>query len=379
MKLGSKARVAGFIGALLASGIMPLTFAQGQERNLDRESSVGKVFAGEFGDQDNPARFTLSQAAGESLDLTAMPVAGSDPYLKVYDAGSGALVAENDDSNGSLAANVRLYSEGARRLRIEVSGAGGSTDGARFDLVVRPSDYRPAPVREIQSGESFSGSIQSQDEQLFRIRAERGQQWEFSMVQAEGSNLDPLLAIYSGERPVGAPLGEDDDGGGDLNSLLKFTAPANGVYVVRASGVGSTAGGYTFSAGPVQVPQPVEVRNMGLDAAVSGSLDSRVRERLYRLDEQARAVLRDASGMLVVEMKRAGSDESDFDPVLEIGFETPLGFSVLRADDDSGGELDAKIEIDASSFTPEWLETLRIKAKSYGESEGDFQLTASIS
>src|SRR5690606_2981134 len=111
------------IGAVALAAIMSGTAAQAQERNLDRENSVGKVFSGEFGDSDNPARFVLSQAAGEGLELTAMPVAGADPYVKVFDAGSGALIAENDDANGSLAANVRLYSEAARQLRIEVSGA----------------------------------------------------------------------------------------------------------------------------------------------------------------------------------------------------------------------------------------------------------------
>src|SRR5687768_17620831 len=101
-------RFTGLAAAVLVAA--PLA-AQAQERDLDSEPSVGKVFTGEVGEGGEAARYLLTLQAGQAVDLTAAPVGGSDPKLQVFDAASGDLVAENDDSNGTLAANVRLYSD----------------------------------------------------------------------------------------------------------------------------------------------------------------------------------------------------------------------------------------------------------------------------
>ena len=42
------------------------------------------------------------------------------------------------------------------------------------------------------------GTLGSEDEQVFRFRAERGQTLTIAMNQAEGSSLDPLLDVFAG-------------------------------------------------------------------------------------------------------------------------------------------------------------------------------------
>ena len=109
-----------FIAAALLVAAPLAAQAQDQERNLDREPSTGKIVAGEVPEGGGTARFVLTLLAGQAIDLTAAQVAGSDPVLRVYDVADDSLMAENDDSSGSLAANVRLYSETRKQVRIEV-------------------------------------------------------------------------------------------------------------------------------------------------------------------------------------------------------------------------------------------------------------------
>lgn len=368
-----------FAGALLAATI-PLAPALAQDRDLDREAPQGKVFRGEFGDSDDPARFSLTLEGGQAVELTAAQVAGSDPFLRVFDAGSGELLAENDDSAGSLSATVRLYSPQARRVRIEVTSAmlDESSGSSRFDLILRPSDYRPRPPRSLALGETLSGTLGSDDEELFRFRAESGQILTIAMNQTEGSGLDPIFEIFAGNDPVGEPLASDDDGGGGLDARVRFAVPRTGNYVVRAHGVSPSAGAFTISAALAAAIDrtPVEI---DLDRPVSDALDGDTPERFYRLSERARSALASAPGTLVVDLRHTGEEEEALDPVVEVGFETPLGFSSVANDDDGGGGMDARVSIDVSQLDGTWLEDLRIKAGAFSESSGGYELVVTRS
>lgn len=65
------------------------------------------------------------------------------------------------------------------------------------------------------------------------------------------------------------------------------------------------------------------------------------------------------------------------DPMLEVGFQTPLGFTSMLSDDDGGGETNARLELDAAQLTGDWLAALRIKAAAFLESQGHYELTVS--
>lgn len=367
-----------FIVAALLAACAPIA-VQAQERDLDNEPTVGKVFTGEVPEGGGPAQFLLTLRGGQAIDLTAAQVGGSDPALKVYDAGSRELIAENDDSAGSLAANVRLFSETTRRVRIEVSNAAvDPTPGPmRFDLVLRPSDYRPKPVREIALGQELTGTLERGDEQLFRFHGERGQQWNFGLAAAQESSLDPALEVFSGGRATGDPLGRDDDGGGGLNSKLEFVVPQTGDFLLRAYAVGTSEGRYTLTTTRQQAAPPPKLADIGLDAPATGTISAGAREHLYRLSAAAREALEENPGPLVVEMNFTGEAEGAVDPVVAIGFDTPLGFSAVATDDDGAGNTNARLTIDGSMLTPTWLESLRIKASGFLETSGPYELKVS--
>ncbi len=368
-------RMRPIVAALLA-GAMPFAAAHAQQRDLDRETSVGKVFSGEIADGAEAAEFLLTLQAGQAIDLTAAPVGGSDPKMSVYDARTGEVLAENDDSNGTLAASVRLFSERAQRVRIAVANAAVDADSVsgamRFDLVLRPSAYRPRPVIEVGLGETHSGTLERSDEQLFRFTGEPGQLWTFSLIADEESGLDPLLEVFAGTRPAGTSLGRDDDGGEGLDSRLAFVVPQAGPYVVRASGVGQSSGAYVFSTERRQVAAPQAVAEVGFCDTVTGSIAAGSREHFYRLSEASRAAFAAAPGGLVLELRATG--EGDLDPVVAVGFETPLGFSSVASDDDGGGGTNARLVLDASSLSEVWLDSLRIKVSGFLETSGAYEL-----
>jgi hypothetical protein len=372
-----RARGAALLAAFLLTAA-PLA-GQAQELNLDRAPSVGKVFAGEVPAGGGTARFLLTLAPGEAIDLTAAPVAGSDPRLRVTDAVSGELIAENDDSAGSLASNVRLYAAQGQRVRIEVSNAAidGGDAAMRFDLIVRPSDYRPRPPVALALGDSHGGNLGRSEEQLFRFQAERGELWDLSLAAAPGSGLDPALQVFAGEAAGGEALGQDDDGGGGLNSRLRFLVPANGTYTVRVYGIGQTEGAFAFSAGRSEGALAAAVREIGLGVAATGTLGAGSGDQFYRFSEAARQAIAAGTGALLVTLDRTDDGEGGLDPMLEIGFETPLGFSTLLSDDDGGGDTNARLVFDASDLDEAWLGALRIKARAFSQSSGDYELLVS--
>ncbi|HWK41659.1 MAG TPA: hypothetical protein VNR60_06970 [Croceibacterium sp.] len=364
-----------FATAVVALAI-PLTAVSAQDRDLDRETPQGKVFRAEMREDGEPARFRLTLQGGQGLELTAAQVGGSDPYLRVFDADSDELLAENDDSAGSLSASTRLFFDETKRLRIEVTNAVGETGGRRFDLIVLPSDYRPTPPRDLAIGETLSGELSDSDGQLFHVRAERGQILIIAMNQADGSNVDPGVEIYSGNNATGEALASDDDGGGGLNARLRFTVPQSGRYTVRAYGVGGSTGAYSIAINGLQAAD-IAPKEVQLGSTTRGSLDSDVRERLYKLDQRSRTSLANGSGSLVIEMRSTGAsdDEEGLDPVVDVGFETPIGFSSMARDDDGGGGTDAQLVFDVSELDADWLSRLLIKASAYGDNGGEYALT----
>src|SRR5690349_15586817 len=90
----------------------------------------------------------------------------------------------------------------------------------------------------IQVGATVRGAIENGDAEAndlhfdaYQFEARRGQRFEATLTS---DAFDTFLEIY-GPDSGDAPFGTDDDGqGGETtNSRLRFTAPADGTYVLR--------------------------------------------------------------------------------------------------------------------------------------------------
>lgn len=354
-------------------------------RDLDAQSSDIRIFTGEVA--EGPERFALTLPAGTALMIEAVATADSalDAYLRVTDAATGEVLAEDDDGAGALGARAFVLAEAERRIEIEVS-AEGAVDSEReqgaFELSLRPTDWRPTPPRPIAFGERMTGRLVAGEDNLFQLDAAAGQMLVVTMRAGDGASLDPVLELRQGDGKGGDLLAEDDDGAGNLNARLTHMIRRAGAYTIVARGYGGSAGDYVLELGdgsaPV-VPPPVELT---LGTPESGQLGSGVgpggddvRQVAYRLGDSAKAALRADPGAVTIRL-RSLTEDGGLDPVLDVGFDTPLGLAVVASDDDGGENLDAELTLDLAPLAgqPAWLDSLRFVGRSYGEADGIFTI-----
>ena len=331
--------------------------------------------------------------ADSAIRIDVVPARGSeiDPVLLVKDAATGAVLAEDDDGGEDLASRAQIYSETARDLVMEVTTfamLGGDEAGGAFEIRVSDSDFRPQPVTPLAYGSEVSGSLAEGETRGFTVTGRRGEVLD-AVALAQGE-FDPVLVLYPGDTPIGEPIASDDDGAGALNARLRHVFTEDGEYLLVVSGVGESAGDFTLRAAPVTSPAPqAPQQQLALGETASGRLGMTGTEDgfdpsaiTYRLTEGAIAAIRGGQTTLTIAMRVPETDSAGFpsglDPLLEVGFETPLGYATAMSDDDGGGNLDSLVRIDLGPLAREgdWLERLRIRAASIAGA-GEYELTAS--
>lgn len=353
--------------------------------DIAQQPSAGYVIQGGFAPADGTRAYWLTLAAGQSVEVTALPLGGTDPVLTVYDE-AGAELATNDDFGDGLAARVPLFSAAGQRVRVVVSQLGESTEGLgnapHFTLTVTPSDWQPAEPQTVSRLPfSHEGTLRANGEQAFIFTAKQGDTFE-AVAGSDGSGLDPYLRIVSatpGQTPTVAgttALVEDDDSGGNLAAQLVFTAPGDGTYAAIASGVGSGGGTYAFGLNRIELPDPIEI---GLDETVQGVIASIAAPPVYRLSQRAIATLVQQPGAVQIAMNAMGEGEDALDPYLKVGLDTRFGPSEIATDDDGGGDLNALVSLPLGRHEDlaRWLRDLRITATTVTgmDAPGGFELT----
>ena len=402
---------AGFVmAALLASAAMVMPAAAQEVRNLDQEESDSRVFTGAY--DGKPVLFEVSVPAGESLRVDVISNGDFDPVLRIYNAETGDLIVENDDGGESLNSRAIVSAQDAMRLRLEVNAfsaeeaarapseapvsdeVGEPADGgfvapSSFDLKLTTLNYEAQGVRQVGWNAEEKGQIFGGEEHLFTFTGEEGLLLEVAMVADTdiGNELDPYLTLRDAS---GQTVAENDDGGTDLNALLRYVMTSDETYTIVATGLSDSVGGYTLRVGPRREPvvqAPLQV--VGIDDTATGRVgagyengDLDPASILYQLSDSALVAIRNGeAGEITVRMTKAVSDDPDFanglDPYLELGFETPLGFAVVQTDDDGAGDLNAMIPVDLSTLaaSAELLDALRIRVSGLGESAGEYALS----
>ncbi|WP_172901118.1 M10 family metallopeptidase C-terminal domain-containing protein [Sinorhizobium sojae] len=99
-------------------------------------------------------------------------------------------------------------------------------------------------TQTLSVGGSLSGYVNTGgDQDWYKITLTAGQTYRFTL---DGSNgLDAYLTLYAAN---GGRLGGNDDGAGNYDSLLTFTASISGTYYLAAGGYSTSTGSYTLSA-----------------------------------------------------------------------------------------------------------------------------------
>ena len=180
-----------------------------------------------------------------------------DPVATLHAPGRGDVVAQNDDSGGSLNSRIAFSPPEAGDYVFTISSYAADGRGAyRAGVELAPPLPPPVPTpgERVSTSGSWSlwrGALDATDPDQdgrhfddYLIRIEAGRRRYISL---EGNGFDALVQVL---RPAGrdsdAPeiLDQDDDAGAGLDSFLVFAPEEAGDYIVRVTSVGEAAGAY---------------------------------------------------------------------------------------------------------------------------------------
>lgn len=304
------------------------------ENNVSYEDWALRLSAGETVqiDLDSLAPQRAPAEAGGPRrpdDVDAIPF---DTYVEIRRAGATDALASNDDRASSLNSTLRFTATeaGDYVIRARPLFAG---DG---DYTLRVSAPPPPPVvvrlvpgrNAVRPTERGGEGLQ---ERLFSFEGRAGQRVRlFLMRHGFGDQLRLLL-----------PNDQELAVAGELDPQVEILAvlPQDGTYKVRAllhnvgpSPTPPTLDFETIAASPERPPQPVRI-----GTAVNGTIDIRspAAPDIYGggtlMLHQLYAV-RVTAGQTITVML----ESTAFDPVLDAGGMSPLGFATVQSDDDGG-------------------------------------------
>lgn len=206
--------------------------------------------------------------------------------------------------------------------------------------VAGPSMAQTPP--DLRIGAEVQGELNDQDSrtgaeegeyryQDYRFRARSGQRLE-AILRSDA--FDAYLEVFGDDLDGGA-LASDDDGLGDgTHARLRFTAPGNGAFTLRARTLSGLDGG-TFALSlkerprAPRAPRPAGIR---LGAAIEGVLAAGDPESGDGVRYDAYAFRARAGQRVAVSL-----DAGDFDPLVQVGQMQRGAFVELARNDDAGG------------------------------------------
>ena len=192
--------------------------------------------------------FTLAETGGaEEITLTSTTF---DTFLYLVGPGDQVLAADDNGMPGGTNASLRVYAPAGDYLVVASSANPGAT-GA-YQLSSRAITARTGCVDQgwIVPGVSLTGSLATGDctagdgsrYDLYPVVLRAGQRLTVTM---RSTAFDSYLLLLSSD---GRLVASNDDGAGGDDSLITYTAPAGGVYLIIANSFSASgAGTYTLT------------------------------------------------------------------------------------------------------------------------------------
>lgn len=196
----------------------------------------GAAVEGRLTEGQPGAAYTFEGAAGDVVTIT-LTSDDFDPFLRLRDA-SGAELATDDDSGGSLNAQIaffRLPASGVYTILVE------SYDGRVGAYSLRLS---PTTIRRIEYTQTVSDRLEGEGQTAGYTF--RGQAGDVVTIRLTSADFDSYLTLSRAD--TGDKLISDDDSAGQRNALIgPYTLPDTGDYLILVRSYDNTGrGAYTL-------------------------------------------------------------------------------------------------------------------------------------
>jgi hypothetical protein len=213
------------------------------------EIAIGDTASSELSADAPAVSFTFEGAADQYVTIT-MISDDFDCYLALLDP-QGNEIATDDDGAGdldSLIGPIGLTETGTYTVVAQSYGYyNGRDTSAAGDFTLQLSAFE---ARAIEYTQTVEGELTS--DELTAAYTFRGQGNDAVIIRMESTDFDSYLTLVG---PDGVELMYNDDGAGNLNSLIgPFVLPETGEYVINARSLGGTdTGNYTLSLNRAQI------------------------------------------------------------------------------------------------------------------------------
>ncbi|MDZ4778605.1 MAG: PPC domain-containing protein [Alphaproteobacteria bacterium] len=347
-------------GLLAAASAMTLALAAPAHAQAQRTINVGQTLSGALTADDPKSEdqsayddFSLRLNAGQGVEIV-LSSSAFDSFL-LLGSGTGSAFSStvtDDDGAGGQDARIRFAATEAGLFTVRANALNAGMTGP-YSLRVSAYNAPPAPAASpITAGSTVNGTLADgggrleDGDKLYALYTFTGKKGDRIALSTASSAFDSLVELGRTNNGAFESIATDDDSGGDKNARLLAILPDDGQYTVRVVGFDKDAkGAYTLKfenlppAGPAPRPKSI---NKG--QVVRGELT----DRSAQFDEfrpYDYYSIRGRAGETVTIILRSEA----FDAFLDIGAMTPGGFAIIKSDDDSGGDTNAKVEFTFAS------------------------------
>jgi hypothetical protein len=369
-------------GAAQGASLLSLLPTDGRTLSVGSEET-GALSAADVRSPDDGylEAWELAGRSGQSVTVDLVSDA-FDPRLYVVGPGLPETLSDDDSGNGCNARlTFTLLETGTFRV---VAGSSGSRETGTY--TIRVSD-QPGPPPTHGCGEVDPGALESLPTEGRTLRmgsvatgrlglgsatvqdGRPGEAWQLDGRAGERVRIVLESDDFDAYLYLGGPgldgIRTDDDGAGDLDSMIEITLPANGPYRVIAAALSAgSSGAYTL-----RVEEPLDLGTLPTDGRVidqGQSIEGQLLASDPVLLEGRRGQVWGLNGVagqrLVIDLMA-----EDFDAYLYLagpGLPEPL------SDDDGGDGLDSRISV----TLPE-SGTYRVIVSSLSDGTGAFTLS----
>jgi M6 family metalloprotease-like protein len=239
---------------------MQATIAIGPQDTLQVTSNGDLISEKEKGRPTSPIsmEYVLTNTGSASLNWTAIANVG---WVDVS-ASSGSL-AGGQQTNIVVSLNAEAETlpsdiyKGTLSIANQTFGVGQYNKPIRFSVIVRPQNdnfenAQPISSRTgtVSADTRFASEQSGEPKHGDKSTGGKSLWWKWVPDQSgevifdlKGSDYDTMMSVYGGHSLARlSALADDDDSGGDLNALVKFTAQAGMTYYIAADGWGKKSG-----------------------------------------------------------------------------------------------------------------------------------------